>query len=256
MPIHHNRCCAVAIAAATTLLVISGCRSMTGSDEKKLINPLAAAAESQPLAAMPSERVLCIQTAETVAEKGHAIEAIKLYEKAERVSPDEPTLDRELAPLYAQTKAYDKAIDRYRRLLRADGADTETLNNLAWTLMEAGRLPEAAATAGQGLNLEPNDSRLTSTLAVIHYKQGDRKSALDRFTAINGPAAAHHNIALLDIDQGDEKSALRQLANAVQMPDCTPETREFFQSLRHVPASSRDGGVVAASLETEVPRRR
>ena len=178
---------------------------------------------------LPSESQMCIETARSVAAAGHAREAMLLFEKAERLS--QKPLHRELAPLYAQLGQTDKAIDRYRQAFAGASDDVELRNNFAWTLLEAGKLQESIDVAQQGLADSPNHPRLMSTLAVAQFKLGNRQAAFELFRSAFGESAAHHNLAMLEIDGGNEGQAKHHLAQAVESPRSTPESKQFHQAL-------------------------
>lgn len=163
-----------------------------------------------------SERSLCIETAQTVAQQGHAVEAIKLFEHAEALEPTAPPLDAELAPLYADVGNHDAAIERYQRCLQSSPDDAAMSNNYAWTLMEARRFEQAIAEATRGLQHDADNVRLRSTLAMIYYRQGDHGAALQHFAQAQGTPAAHHNLAILEIDAGKLDSARDHLQIAMQ----------------------------------------
>jgi len=231
---------------AMTLVTITtgGCRGLKRPDIPKWIQPLSPPQVSESFrrkpVSLPSERELCIQTARTVAEDGHVREAILLYEKAERISPDEPALDRPLAPLYARAGRTDQAVQRYRNVIRDDGPNAETWNNLAWTLMTAERYPEAVEAAQEGLRIDPDSPRLRSTLAVIHFHNGDSQSAFELFRDVHGESAAHHNLAVLEIERGNADAARHHLAQAVSHPDCSPQSEELQHNLARIAARQDD----------------
>ncbi|WP_236615690.1 tetratricopeptide repeat protein [Rhodopirellula europaea] len=176
---------------------------------------------------MPSERLLCLETAKTVARQGHTAEAIKLYERAEQLDPTAAPVDAKLAPLYADVGNSDAAIERYKRCLLRSPNDIELANNFAWTLMEAGRFDQAISEIDQALQAEPDNVRLRSTLAVIHYRQGDHPGALRHFEKAYGSDAAHHNLAILDIDNGNFESAKTHLQIAKQSNKLDTKTQSL-----------------------------
>lgn len=182
------------------------------------------------------ERIVCVETARSVAASGHVREAILLYEKAEKLSPREPAFDRELAALYAQAGNYEMAVSRYRKL-KLDKNDVDTINNLAWTLMEAEQYEAALAETKKGLAFDPDHVRLASTQACIHYRLGDRQTAYEIFHKHLGESAAHHNLAILDVDAGNEQSARKQIRQAM---DTSSEprsiTREFDSLMANQPS--------------------
>ncbi len=206
-----------------TLLSI-GCGSFSKDKQTDFLKPFAtlgkqnAGIYSQP---MPSEYTLCIETAKTVASQGHAVEATKLYERAESLNPTAPPLDSKLAPLYASTGNYSAAIERYKRCIEASPQDVEVCNNFAWTLMEAGQFTAAATEATRGLKIDADNRRLQGTLALVHYRQGDQVKALRGFEKAHGSVAAHHNLSLLEIDSGNVESAKAhlQIANQAMEPN-------------------------------------
>ncbi|MCC9643194.1 tetratricopeptide repeat protein [Rhodopirellula sp. JC740] len=225
------------ISCLALLLVINafaGCARFKRAEDSSFLKPLGqdktelnAANRSKPL----DERTLCMETAKTVAAKGHANEASKLYLRAESLAPDQPPLDSELAPLLASLGQFEDSIQRYQRLTSSDPGNQDHCNNFAWTLMEARRYEEAIAEAQRGLELEPKQRRLRTTLAMIHYRRGERQLAERHFTEALGAADAFYNLALLDIDDGNLDSARQSLMRANQTPSPNPNAAKLLASL-------------------------
>ncbi|SMP60018.1 Tfp pilus assembly protein PilF [Neorhodopirellula lusitana] len=212
-------------AILSTLALSVGCGSISKNRESDFLKPLASSNPSEfKRDSLPSERSLCIETAKTVAGKGHAAEAIQLYDRAEQLDPTAAPLDAKLAPLYADVGKSDAAIERYKRSVQLSPKDCELANNFAWTLMEAGRFDQAITEANRGLQIEPNHVRLRSTLAMIHYRQGDLAGALRHFEQAYGLTAAHHNLAILEIDAGNHDSAKMHLQLAKQSTEPNTQT--------------------------------
>ena len=177
------------------------------------------------------ERALCIETATMVASNGHASEAIQLFEKAEKLDASQTPLDLELAPLYAQVGKHELAITRYQNAIDRGIAGADEYNNLAWTLKDANQFGQALQIVQQGLAVAPDNDRLLSTQAIILYEQDDREGALSVFRKLHGPSAAHHNLAVLDIERGDLNAALEQANLAANSPDCVEATFELRNAL-------------------------
>lgn len=215
-------------------LLSCGCGSFGKDKQTDFLKPFAALGKqnrgfySRP---MPSEYSLCVETAKTVADQGHAVEAIKLYERAESVDPTATPLDSNLAPLYASTGNYSAAIKRYQRCIEASPQDVELCNNFAWTLMEAGQFTAAAAEANRGLRIDGENTRLQGTLALVHYRQGDQVKALRGFEKAHGPVAAHHNLSLLEIDSGNIDAAKAHLQIANQAIEPNPKAKVLLTAL-------------------------
>ena len=220
------------LVACTSLL---GCRTLGESKETDFLKPLETSNSPSARVSLGtdlSEREICAETAKTVAEKGHATEAIKLYEKAERLAPKEQPFDLELAPLYVHVGDTESAIARYRNAIGRGHADSDVFNNLAWTLMDSGRYDEAIETLQQRLTAEPENNRLQATHAVILFRRGDRESSFQKFVELYGESAAHHNLALLDLDAGNVESAVKHANLAKTFPGCSAESIKLCDAIQ------------------------
>ncbi|QDT59219.1 Tetratricopeptide repeat protein [Stieleria bergensis] len=213
-------------------LVVSGCGLLNrgGHREDELFKPLTTNSRLLPQR-LPEQYEMCVQTAETVAAKGHANEAIKLYEKAEQLKPKRPPFDLQLAPLYAQISDTPASIARYRSAMQRGHDSADVYNNLAWTLLEAGRLADAQQTIQLGSQAHPGDQRLAATNAVLLYHAQQPGEAFDAFETLYGTAAAHHNLAILDLESDDVEGALEQLALATSSPNCPVQAIEMQNAL-------------------------
>ena len=226
--INGNHWLRAVIVFSLTLPILIGCGGIHKSRKSEFLTPLASSQRQKAKTQngpMPSERTLCLETAKTVAEQGHAAEAIKLYERAEELAPTEEPCDAEIAPLYADVGNLEAAIQRYQRCIERSPNDTELSNNFAWTLMESERFDQAIHEANRGLQTDPSNVRLQSTLAMVYYRKGDRAAALKHFEQAHGSTAAHHNLAILDIDAGnlDAAKANLQIAKQSSQPNSKTE---------------------------------
>ena len=232
---------------AIGLAICGGCRLISENvgrhgttDEGGFIAPLQIPGSKQ-LSGLPqrTERKLCLETAKTLAQQGHASEAIQLYEKAESLAPSASRLDLELAPLYAQTGDSERSILRYENAI-ADGKDSEDVfNNLAWTLAESEKLDEASVVIHRGLQQTPNSERLRGIQAVVFYRQGQREKAMQTFKDLYGDSAANHNMAVLDVQYGSIDSAVEHANRANEDSGCDKKSKEFRDALVAANADSK-----------------
>ncbi|MEL6110196.1 MAG: tetratricopeptide repeat protein [Planctomycetota bacterium] len=219
----------------TGCIVSTGCRVVQDKRPTGFLKPLDAGANSKPGASLGSdlsEREICLETAKLVAANGHAVEAMKLYEKAERLGPDKERFDLELAPLYVHVGQTDAAITRYRNVIARGQANDEVFNNLAWTLLESGRHAEAMKTIQQGLVVAPESNRLQATHAVLLYQSGDREGAFTKFSELYGESAGHHNLALLDLESDKLISAFEHASLAASFSDCLEQSIKLRDTLQ------------------------
>lgn len=210
-----------------------GCSTLRDKSNELFVKPLASNGATGALMAqkLPPQRDLCLQTAAAVAKQGHATEAIKLFEKAEELDRKSAPLDKELASLYASVGRWEEAFVRYERLIEQPNASAETFNNFVWSLMDAGLLARAEQTLASALQKFPANERLMSTQAVLQLRRGNAPAALATFHEIYGPAVAHHNMAVLLIDNDQISEAASHLQQAVAMEDCPREAHELLAVL-------------------------
>ena len=229
-------------------LMNAGCSRFGNKGTTQFLKPLGGESSGLLAGGTLDERILCLETAKAVAEKGHAPEAILLYEKAERLDPNGETLDLTLAPLYGQTGQTDKAVTRYQRVVTSGVADSKVYNDLAWTLIDAHRYVKADEVIGEGLTLHPEDERLLAARACVYYELGKPEASLKQFAEIYGLAAAHHNLAILELNHGKTDQAFAQLSAATKISDCPEETIQLYEALSTEMVIANQGSVSDAKM--------
>ena len=232
MPIHRTLVAFLVLAYSQVL--ISGCSIIRKSNSGSAVSPVTSVSNEDPArfdATPESVSELSLEAAKSMADAGHTREAILLYERAEQSHEEPQSLDEPLAALYSQAGQYQAAIERYQRLIAREGASSQRLNNLAWTQMEAGDFPSALRSVEQGLAIAPGNKRLLSSKAIIYFRQGDRDKSLEIFRQVYGPSAAHHNVATLAIEAGDEAAARYHFTQAMQFGEAAQVTRDMHQAL-------------------------
>jgi len=76
-----------------------------------------------------------------------------------------------IAVIYAQTDRNDKAIEFFRRALELDSKASHVHNNLGYTLLLAGRLPESEAELKLARELSPSSWQTGQNLEVLARTQ-------------------------------------------------------------------------------------
>jgi len=220
----------------STLLILTlqaGCSSFKKTNQESILKPISGQPGTRFSGGKSDERELCIETAKAVAQEGHISEAVQLYEKAEELGSDRQRLDLELAPLYAQNRETNQAVARYQRVVADGKADAEVYNNLAWTLIESKRYVEARSTIESSLEKFPSHERLRATQACLLYKMEDEEGAFQEFASIYGDAAAHHNLAILNVEDGKFSEGLAHLEYAAASPNASEESVALFRTLQN-----------------------
>jgi len=137
-------------------------------------------------------------------------------------SADEPMgLVADLAALYHQDGAHEKAIALYEDMHQKYPNSLPVLNNLASYLADYGTAPEALARAAKLAEslAQSNDPYMLDTLAWVAYKQGQYEKARDvlvKVLAMNpGYAQSQFHLGMVYFKLGDKPHAQENLQNAV-----------------------------------------
>ena len=110
--------------------------------------------------------------------------------------------------------------------------------------MESGKLSHARDVINQGLVGSPDSKRLRATRAILLYKLGQREQSFEAFEELYGPSAAHHNLAVLDVDAGTIDSAVKHAKLATQYQDCSSKAIELNDALQVRLASAAPSRVI------------
>ena len=174
--------------------------------------------------------------AEARQSRGDRAGAIVALETATDREPRLTAAHLMLASLYEEVNDYDRAIERYRRVLALAPREPASLNNLAYALAVHKNAPaEALPIAQQAYGASGGSASSADTLGWIYYLLGKHEEAeklLDE-GASRAPGNAEiqlhlaHNLAALG--RGD--AARAALAKSLQL-DMTLATRDDVKKLR------------------------
>ena len=174
--------------------------------------------------------------AEARQSRGDKAGAIVALETATDREPRLTAAHLMLAGLYEEVNDYDRAIERYRRVLAAAPKEPVSLNNLAYALAVHKNAPaEALPIAQQAYEASGGAASSADTLGWIYYLLGRYEEA-EKFLdegASRAPGNAEirlhlaHNLAAL----GRDDAARAALAKSLQL-DMALATRDDVKKLR------------------------
>lgn len=244
---------------ALGILISSGCGSLSARRLGNSASTKPAAATSQssisqlgvalPAMKAGDDRELAMIAAQEMHRSGYPDEAVELYLKAETLAPKKPKLDAELAPALASAGRYPEAIVRYRRLLAARPEDVELRNNLAWTLLESGDLVAAEAELRAAILRDAAYQPAMVNLGIVLAKQNRYEDSFAVLLPAIGAGPAHHNLAIIAIEQGDEHLAKKHLELAGASKHPPAGTRQLLTALQ-----SKDSPATIATTSPAVTR--
>lgn len=155
---------AIAVLCLTALLAAPGCAS---KDQKK------------------DDALLYLKIGTAFFSNKKYPEALREFERAERLDPKNPTVQNNLALTYFVRERYDLALMHIDRAIELDPKYTEARNNRSRILIEQSRFDEAAAEAKKATEdlTYPMPVRAWSNIALAYFRKGDFNQAKASATA-------------------------------------------------------------------------
>lgn len=173
------------------------------------------------LAISPQRLSAQVEIGKALQAQGNMVGALKAYDDALELEPDNIGLLNLKAGLLEAMKRYQDAVDMYNLVLAIDGDQIIASNNLAMLLADHFPSDENYSRALQ-LTTEFEDTNiavLLDTRGWIHYKMQDYASAkrlLKRAVAADGDQSVFRfHLGMTYYKLGDKKSAKVELENAL-----------------------------------------
>ena len=195
----------------------------------------AVAAASQATAINPRNQRAWLLIARGEMALGHTEKALVAYEQARRQGCRDPMLFAELASTYDITKRYREAIAVYRDYLRDHPSDVDMQDELAMTLLLAGKPSAAVDELQNALSRAPQAAHLQLDLgyAYLRCHQYDKaRDILVLYTAMpHAEARASHYLARSYAGLGAYDDAVATLTAQLA---AHPQDRVAPVLLRHI----------------------
>jgi len=168
--------------------------------------------------------------------KGDDAAAREAFEAATALDPRIDTAHLVLASFYERSGEYDKAIERYRKVLTNDSRNVVALNNLAYALAVRKKQPaEGLAYAERAYTLARGSGTVADTLAWVQHLLGRDQEAAQLLGAAvrQEPANAEIRLhaAVVFAALGMVDAAATELKEALRL-NPTLDTREDVRELR------------------------
>jgi len=162
--------------------------------------------------------------------------ARQAFEQATALEPRLVGPQLVLGSMYEEAAEYDKAIERYRRVLAIASTNAIALNNLAYALAVRKNQPrDALPLAEKAYTVSNGNPAMADTLGwILHLTGDDAKAAPLLVQAARlspGNGEIHLHLAVVYGAGGMMEGAARELAKAVEL-DPTLEKREEAVALR------------------------
>jgi len=140
---------------------------------------------------------LVIRASALLATGGDRDAARVALEEATKNAPNVAPFELQLALLYEQTGQFDRAAERYQRVLDVQPNNAIALNNLAYALAVRLKSPaEALPLAKRAAAGAPNDGTVLDTLAWIEHLLGDDATAAKQIAQAVARAPGNSEVRL------------------------------------------------------------
>lgn len=188
---------------------------------------------------------VCLQTGLNLAAHQKDEHAISQFTRARSLNPDLKGIAHPLAVLYDRQGRFGLAEQEYKRAMTEGRPSADLLNDFGYFRTVQGNLNEAGNLLAQALKLAPNHRQAQVNLAMVHARSGNYDSAYELFRKSVGSAAAHQNIGILMLRDGQDEEAMAHLerANAI---DPSLKTANVLVAANH--EAQADSEIQAASF--------
>jgi Tfp pilus assembly protein PilF len=173
----------------------------------------------------------CRRTALELASHEKDEHAIAQFERARELAPSMTGIAHPLAVLYDRQGRMDAAEREYRQAIAETPKNPDLLNDYGYFLYSRGDIPEAEAILRKALKLSPKHPKAALNLGMVLAQRKEFDEAFKQFEAAVGPAAAHHNIGMLLMRDGQESEAVAHFQKAIQRDPSLSQTNEVLAQL-------------------------
>lgn len=147
--------------------------------------------------------------------------AIREYQTAIRLKPEEYKPRGNLAQIYRQQGRYDEAVAEYRIVLRLVPGDAEAHYGLGRTYHLAGKLDRALQSYAASLAINPRHENAIFRMGTVYAGRGQwdlAETTFQRLLAVNPRHAETYNVlGLLAVMRGDGKQGKSLFREAIRL---------------------------------------
>jgi Tfp pilus assembly protein PilF len=205
----------------------NGSRPLTPGDEALQL-------DSQPKHINPQ---IFVQMARVYEAKGDYAAALKQYEQALRVAPNNTEVLLGMARAYDRRGDYPQAVATYEEAAKLDPKNGIIFNDLGLCHARHEDLKRAQQNLSQAVGIAPTSQLYRNNLATVLVQQGQYDAALDQLKAVLPEPAAHYNIGFLAERFGNRAVALQHFQQAATLDPNLLAARQMMEKLQSAAGS-------------------
>jgi tetratricopeptide (TPR) repeat protein len=167
------------------------------------------------------------QFAET---QGDTLTAIKQYNAALKVDPNNQMAIYRLAVIYTETKQYPQGIATWQRYIRVTNKAAEAYGNLGFCYELAGRPSDAANAYQQGIARDPDNIFCRTNFGLMRARQDRIEEAMSIWKPVLTEAEIHYNLASVYQLEGRKAQALIEYQKTLELDPKMDDARSRMAS--------------------------
>ena len=241
--------------AAGSMLVGTGCFSITGKKDAELVSSAAAAKPDSSIDTrtdIPTKDAaeLAMKMGESIEATGKELDAIRHFERARALDPSlNDRAARRLAVLYDKLDEQAKAMTEFQALLKKYPKDTSLLSDVGFSYYNRGQWAEAETYFRKAIAQDKTYKRAWVNLGMTLAQQGRYPESLEAFSQGVSQAEAYSNMAFIMTAQKKYDEAKQAYRKALELEPALRVAQQSLAKLEKPPVPDA-GGVTPAAGAT------
>lgn len=193
---------------------------------------------------------LYVQLAHMHEAKGDFARAIKQYEEALKVSPNNTQVLVELGRAHDRQGDMAKAIATYQQAIKIDARCALAHNDLGLCYARQNDLARARESLSKAVALTPTSKLYRNNLATVLVSSRQYNEAYEQLAAVHTPAIAQYNLGILANRRGDKTEAMNRFQQAASLDPNLAQARNMIDKFNGIAAQVSAG---TATAQAAVP---
>jgi tetratricopeptide (TPR) repeat protein len=181
---------------------------------------------------------LYVQIAHMHEAKGDFANAIKQYEQALKVAPNNTQVLVELGRAYDRNNDTPKAIAAYQQAIKIDARCALAHNDLGLCYARQNDLARARDSLGKAVSLAPTSKLYRNNLATVLVSSRQYNEAYEQLAAVHPPAIAQYNVGILANRRSDKTEAIKRFQQASSLDPNLAQARHMVDKLNSVASTA------------------
>jgi tetratricopeptide (TPR) repeat protein len=173
--------------------------------------------------------------------------ARQAYQQALRLNPNNAEASRNLVRVYVKLNEHERAVGILQQLLQKHPKDVSLWADLALCQARRKDFDAALQSLGRALELDPENRANRMTYGHLLARAGRFDDALGQFTELMGPAAAHFQVARMQLHLDQTNLAYANLKRAVQIDPGLEPAQKLLAAMEN--GSPADAEAVQVDFE-------